>query len=223
MKTTSLLATTLLTLSLAPALQAQGYTPQPDRYQPRDQYQPRPDEGRVRVLYPDAGHLDRVSALAHEIDETATWTYREFTRNNRRPNRYEYRAMSSLRDLNVRAAHFHDEIEGYRQNPRHTADDFARLERSFYAASDALARIQPRPYVDRGMQRIYGQMSELSAFYGRRAGTYGNWGDHDRDGRGHDGRDNDGRDHRDSDRHDNGDRDQDHNDHDNGYRPPYQR
>jgi hypothetical protein len=211
MKTTALLTTTLLTLSLAPALQAQGYADQnqpQDRYQPRDQnqdrYQPR-DQDRDRNIYPDAGHLDRVSALAHEIDQTASWTYREFARNNRRPNRDEYRALSSLRDLNRQAAHFHDEVESYRQNPRHTAEDFARLERAFYSTGDALHRIQPRPYVERGMQRIYDQMNELSGYYGRRAG-YGHWGDrdHDRSDRG---------------RYD--DRDHGHDgDRDNGYRPP---
>jgi hypothetical protein len=210
--TTTLFATTLLTLSLAPALQAQGqgYPDQPqDRYQPRDQNQYQgPD--RDRAIYPDAGHLDRVSALAHEIDQTASWTYREFTRNNRRPNRDEYRAMGTLRDLNVAAARFHDEVEGYRRDPRHTADDFARLERSFYTAGHALRRIQPRPYVDRGMQKIYDQMSELSAFYGRHAGAYGHWGDRDH-----------GDDH---DRYDRNPTDRgpapDH-DHDNGYRPPF--
>ncbi len=215
--TTTLLATTLLTLSLAPALQAQqgqGYPNQPqDRYQPRDQGQDQyqgqnqgPD--RDRAIYPDPGHLDRVSALAHEIDQTATWTYREFTRNNRRPNRDEYRAMNTLRDLNVAAARFHDQVESYRRDPRHTADDFGRLERAFYTAGHALRRIEPRPYVDRGMQRIYDQMNELSAFYGRHAGAYGHWGDRDH-----------GDDHDRYDRNDNN-RGPDH-DHDNGYRPPF--
>jgi len=212
--TTTLLATTLLTLSLAPALQAQGYPNQPqDRYQPRDQGQYQGQDqyqgpDRDRAIYPDPGHLDRVSALAHEIDQTATWTYREFTRNNRRPNRDEYRAMNTLRDLNVAAARFHDEVESYRRDPRHTANDFGRLERAFYTAGHALRRIQPRPYVDRGMQRIYDQMNELSAFYGRHAGLYGHWGDRDH-GDDHDRYDRD---------HDN--RGPDH-DHDNGYRPPF--
>jgi hypothetical protein len=188
--TQSLILTAALALSLAPALQAQGYR----------------DNGRYTV-FPDAGHLDRASAIAHEIDETATQIRREFERNNRRPDREEARAIDRLRELDLAATQFHRATESNRRDSRRTARTFAALEDAFNDTARSLRRIQPRPYVDRGMGRIYQLMDELGGYYGRRSGYYGTWG-HDRDrDRDHD------RDH---------DRDQDH-DHDNGYRPPYPR
>ena len=195
-RTTTLMTTALLALSLAPALQAQGY--RDDRHS----------------IFPDAGHLDRVSAIAHEIDETATDIHRQYERNNRRPDRAEARAMDRLHELNVSASRFHDATESYRREPRRTARAFAALESSFNDAARSLRRVQPRPYVDRGMDRIYVLMNELGGYYGRRSGYYGTWG-HDRDGR-------DDRDHGRYDRDRGGDHGQDH-DHDNGYRPPYHR
>lgn len=192
--THSLILTAALALSMAPALHAQGYG-----------YQT-PYNGDRHTIFPDAGHLDRVSAIAHQIDETALYVSRQYARNNRRPDRDEARALDRLRDLSYAASHFHDQVESYRRDPQHTADDFGRLEHAFYAADRSLSRIAPRPYVDNGMNRIYGLMNELGGYYGHQSGYYGTWG-HDRD--------------RDHDRYDR-DRGYDH-DHDNGYRPPYRR
>ncbi|MFL6233802.1 MAG: hypothetical protein ACJ76N_11765 [Thermoanaerobaculia bacterium] len=186
--TQSLILTAVLALSLAPALQAQP------RYRHDDR----------NTIFPDAGHLDRASAIAHEIDETASQIRREFERNNRRPDRYEARAIDQLRDLNLRASRFHEATESYRRDPRRTSRSFAALEDAFNDAARSLRRVQTRPYVDRGMGRIYQLMDELGGYYGRRSGSYGTWG-HDRYDRDHD-RDND-RDH----------------DRDRGYRPPYHR
>lgn len=184
--TYSLILTAALALSIAPALQAQGY------------YRP---DGRS-TIFPDAGHLDRVSAIAHQIDETALSISRQYARNNRRPDRDEARALERLRDLSTAAGQFHDQVESYRREPRRTADDFARLERAFYSADRSLGRVAPRPYVDSGMNRIHDLMNELGGYYGRHAGYYGAWG-HDRYDRDHD-------------------RDHNHDyDHDNGYRPPH--
>jgi hypothetical protein len=187
------MTTALLALALAPALQAQGY--RDDR----------------RTIFPDAGHLDRTSAIAHEIDETAANIRREFERNNRRPDRAEARTIDQLRQLSYRASRFHEATESYRREPRRTARSFAALEDAFNDAARSLRRIEPRPYVDRGMGRIYQLMDELGGYYGRRTGYYGTWG-HDRNDRDRD--------------HDRYDRDRDHDrdhDHDNGYRPPYPR
>ncbi len=185
--TQSLILTAALAFSLAPALHAQGYR----------------DDGRYTV-FPDAGHLDRTSAIAHEIDETAANIRHQFERNNRRPDPAEARTMDQLRRLSFQAARFHDAVESDRREPRRTARAFAALEDSFNDASRSLRRISPRPYVDQGMDHIYRLMDELGGFYGRRSGYYGTWG-HDRD-------------------HDRYDRDRDHDrDHgqDGGYRPPY--
>ena len=56
----------------------------------RDRYSTGP--GR----YPDSGHVDRVAALAHEIEQTARYICREAARNNRRPDRDEARCSSDL-------------------------------------------------------------------------------------------------------------------------------
>ncbi len=200
-RTTKLMTTALLALLIAPALQAQGYRQDDRRQDPR------------RYSYPETRHVSRLTVIAHEIEQNATYIRREFERNNRRPDRAEARAIDTLNQLNAEADRFHDEVERYRRSPRRSADEFASLERAFNTAERSLRRIDRRPYVDRGMVRIYTLMNELSSYYGRRSGYYGswdrdnNWGDnHDGRDRDHDGRDHDGR-----------DRDRDHDDH----RPPY--
>jgi len=211
MRRTTMIAAALLALALAPALQAQyrgNYGGNRDSY---------------RNAYPNSGQMERVAALAHEIDDAATAIRRQAERNNRRPDRDEARMLSDLRELDGRASHFHRQVESYRQDPRHTADDFAALEDAFFRLGDTLRYVNRRPYVDRGLDRIYGLMNELSRYYGRSS--------YDRRGYGWEGRDRygDGRDSYDgrSDRgyrghgHDRyGDDDRDHDGYDDPYRPP---
>ncbi len=192
-RTTQLMTTALLALSIAPALQAQGYRQDARRYS-----------------YPETRHVSRLAAIAHDIEQNATYIRREFERNNRRPDNAEARAIDTLNQLNAEADRFHDEVERYRRSPRRSADEFAALERAFNSTERSLRRIDRRPYVDRGMVRIYTLMNELSGYYGRRANYYGTW-DNDR----HDG----DRDH-DRDGRDRYDRDRDHDGHDD-HRPPY--
>lgn len=173
----------LLVLSLVPALQAQGRD-----YRDQDRYR-----------YPGSGQWDRVAALARELEETATYIHRHYERNNRRPNRAEARVAADLHELNQQANRLYRQIEGrgygsrdyrqdrddrgYRQDRRYRDDSFARLEEAFFDLSDSLRYIQPRPYVDDGMDRIYRLMNEIGRYYGRSG--YG---------RGHQGRDRYGRD-----------------------------
>src|SRR3954463_3417529 len=186
--THSLILTAALALSLVPALHAQyGYN---DR----------------RSIFPDTGHLDRVSVVAHQIDETALSITRQYARNTRRPDRDGAGALDRLPDLSSTAGHFHDQVESYRRDPRHTADEFARLETALHAPHRPVRRIAPPPHWDNGMNRIHDLMNELGGYYGRRTGHYGAWG----------------RDRYDRDRDHDRDRDYDH-DHDNGYRPPHHR
>jgi hypothetical protein len=201
MKRTSLITAALLALALAPSLQAQ------DRYYPQDQNRQdqnldRHDDHRGPGSYPDLRRMDRVAYLAHQLDDTARGIYRQASRNNRRPDQYEAQMLNDLNQLYGQAAHFHDEVEGNRQNPRHTANDFARLEQSFNQLGVTMQSVRPRPYIDRGMERIYSLMTELSRYYGGRG--YNRWGHY-----GHDR----------GDRYDNGDH-HDRDNRDNGYRPP---
>lgn len=169
MKRSTVLSAVLLILSLAPALQAQ--------------YSGDPSQDRYR--YPNSGQWDRVAALTHEMEDIATSIHRQFERNNRRPDRAEARVAADLHELNEQAARLHRQIEGrgyrdndgnrdgsrdsygYRQDRRYRDDSFARLEEAFFNLSDSLRYIQRRPYVDRGMDRIYDLMNELGRYYGR--------------------------------------------------------
>jgi hypothetical protein len=170
MRRTTFIATALLALSLAPALQAQrGGNRNDDRYRDR---------------YPNSGQMERVAAIAREIDDTAHSILREAERNNRRPDRDEARMLASLRRLDERTERFSERVGRYRRDPRRTADEFSALEAAFYRVEESLRHVEPRGYIDRGMTRIYDLMSDLSRFYGRNG--YGSWSDRDR-GRGRDG------------------------------------
>jgi hypothetical protein len=171
MKRNTLMTAALFALLLTPALQAQY---RGDRY---------PDR------YPDSGRIDRVSALAHDLDVTARSIYREAARNNRRPDRYEAQMLDDLQQLYARAARFHDQVESYRRTPRRTSAEFAELERTFNRLGETMQRVEPRGYIDRGMERIYSLMTELSRYYGRTG--YDRWGRYGRNG--HDRGDRDGR------------------------------
>jgi len=198
-----MIAAALLTLSLAPVLQAQTW-------RGRDQ---------DRYGYPNSGQWDRLAVLVSELENTATYIHRQFERNNRRPNRAEARVIGDLHELNARASLLRRQLTGYgggyrdgygnRQDRRHGADAFVRVEEAFFDLSDSLRYIRPRGYVDQGMDRIYDLMNQLGRYYGRRADY----------GRGYDGRDRYGHDRSDGRYRDDGyDRDDD----DRGYRPPPQ-
>jgi hypothetical protein len=203
MKVTPWIAATVLTLGLSPALQAQyrGY--------PSD----RPNQG-----YRWDG--ERTYTLAHEVDETATYIRSQMERNNRRPDRNEARALAALYELDRTASRFHRSVESYRRDSRRTDAEFRALVRAFDNAADSLRWIEPRSYVDRGMDRIASLLTEMSRYYGRTYSYHGReWG---RDGRyGRDRFDRNGRDRYDRDRDGRYDRDRDDRDRDHdGYRPP---
>lgn len=152
----------------------------------------------------------RVAVLAHELEETAESIHREAERNNRRPDRREAQMLAALHELNEEAEHFHEQVEGRHQDSRHSARDFEGLVRAYWQTGDVLDRVAPRPYVDRGMERIGRLLSELSGYYGRGRNDYGyNRRGYDRNDRyGHDRNDRYGHD-----RNDRGWDDDDHRDH----------
>ena len=163
MRSTTLIATAALALSLTSAAQAQWS----NRY---------PDRGRGN---------GRVAELAYEIEATATSIYREAARNNRRPDRDEARVLANLRELEDRAQEFRQEVRdgrwddrrydrrydrndrrNDRRDSREDARDYDRLADAFYATADSLRYIDRRPYIDRGMDRIYVLLREVSEVYG---------------------------------------------------------
>ncbi len=164
----NLFATTaVLVLAFTTAAQAQH----PDSY-PSDRddvrYQDRYDQDRYDNRDRGDSRSERVAVIAHEIENTAAAIHREYERNNRRPNRNEARVAAALHELHEQADRFHRQVESYRRDPRHAARGYDGLLRAFDQAAYSLETIRQRPYVDRGMDRIWSLMSELERYYGRR-------------------------------------------------------
>lgn len=184
MRSTSLISTAVLFLGLSTAAMAQ-----PSDYR-RDSYRDR---------YPDRSN-GRVEALAREIEQTAAAMQREYDRNNRRPDRDEARVSSNLRELYQEAYAFRAEVDDYRRGSRDRRDgrrDLNELFRAFDQTAESLRYIAARPYVDRGMDRMWDLLRELRRDHGygqahrgrgrydrdddRRYGRYGRDGDRYRD------------------------------------------
>ncbi|HYG62082.1 MAG TPA: hypothetical protein VEL74_05845 [Thermoanaerobaculia bacterium] len=137
-----------------------------------------------RYGYPDSYRgSTSVDRLADQIDDIAEGIYREYARNNRRPDRDERRALEALRELNVRADRF-SRVMDDRRDMRHSDREYDLLVRSFFETQDSLDRISRRPYVDRGMFQIGQLLRQMD----RRFDRYddrdrGRGGRYDRDGR----------------------------------------
>ena len=144
-----------------------------------------------RYGYPDSYRgSTSVDRLAGEIEDLASGIYREYARNNRRPDHSERRALESLRELNVRADRF-SRVMDDRRDLSHSDREYDLLVRAFFETQESLDRISRRPYVDRGMYEIGQRLRQMD----RRFDRYddrdrGRGGRYDRDGRyGRDGRD----------------------------------
>ncbi|HYU31062.1 MAG TPA: hypothetical protein VEW48_02785 [Thermoanaerobaculia bacterium] len=171
------LAALTLALSVSSALPAAAQ----DRY------------GRYDDRYDSRDNTRNVSAVAYEIEQTAYSMRREAERNNRRPDRWEARMLSALRDLNQEAAQFRAQVEGGRRYGSGRSNrELEDLVRAFRETGNVLDRVDQRPYIDRGMDRIGSLLTELSRYYGRRgdyrydrhgSGRYGRDGGYDRDDR----------------------------------------
>jgi len=166
MRSTLFATTAVLVLAFATGAQAQY----PDRYGTDDRYQDRNDDryqDRDGDRYRGGSQNERVAEIAHEIENTAAAMHREYERNNRRPDRNEARVAATLHELHEQADLFHREMESYRGGSRHSARGYDGLLSAFDEAAYSLERIRQRPYVDRGMERIWNLMSELERYYGR--------------------------------------------------------
>lgn len=112
-----------------------------------------------------------VSELAREVARTADAIHREYERNNRRPNRDEARVAVALHELERAAVRLYDSVGGYghgydRNSRRGGNRDFENLLRAFDVTTDTLRYINRRPYVDRGLDRIWSLMSQMDRYYG---------------------------------------------------------
>lgn len=163
----TLFVTTVLALALTTAAVADD----------RDRYR----SDRYDDHYRGDHRNSRVDVIAREIAETAAAMHREYERNNRRPDRDEARVAAALHELHEEAYQFARSSSNYRRDSRrnHGYDD---LLRSFDRTARTLEHIRPRPYVDRGMDRIWNLMSQLDRHYGGRSDRYGRgWSYRDRD------------------------------------------
>jgi hypothetical protein len=158
-----LVTVAVLVLSLSTAAWADrwGNDPHGDRY--RNRY-----DDRYSNRYPDRSHSGSVADLAYELERTAESIHRQFERNNRRPNRDEARVAVALHELQEQARRFRNQGGGYRQDFRQRNDnrEIEDLFRAYDQASESLRYVRPRPYVDQGMDRIAGLLSELTRYYG---------------------------------------------------------
>jgi hypothetical protein len=166
MRITPWIAAIALTAGLTPAVHAQYG--QYDRYDPQHGNYDRGDWGYGNPA--TSWRADRVSALAHRIDETATYIHEQAERNNRRPDRDEERALAELHQLNDAAARFYERLEANGDNYYHTRRDFAQLINAYNQTVEALRYIAPRPYINRGMTRIASDMNSIGRYYGSNYG-----------------------------------------------------
>jgi hypothetical protein len=183
MRTKLLIPMAALTLALSassvlqadpPDRRAEEHGRYGDRYD--DRYDDR-SNGRSNGRYDTRYDSRRVAALAHEIEQTTHWMRREAERNNRRPDRWESRMLSALRELNQEADQYHAQMESRRYDGR-SGRGFEDLVRAYRETGYVLSRNDPRPYLDRGMDRIGDLLSEISGQHGRR-GDY-RWDRNDR-------------------------------------------
>ena len=170
-----------LALSASPALQAAEEHGRYGRYD--DRYSNDRYDGRSDGRYDNRYDSRRVAALAHEIEQTAYSIRREAERNNRRPDRWEARMLSALRELNREADQFHAQVEGReydggRRYDNRSGRGFDDLVQTYRETGYIVSRNDPRPYIDRGLERIGALLSEISGQYGRR-GDY-RWDRNDR-------------------------------------------
>lgn len=166
MRSTTFISTALLFLGLSSAALAQ-----PSDYRRGDSYRDR---------YPDRSRNGRVEALAREVEQTAAAMHREYDRNNRRPDRDEARVKSNLRELYQEAYSFRAEVDDYRRDRRDGRRDLNELFRAFDQTAESLRYIESRPYVDRGMDRMWSLLRELRRDHGY-GQAYRGRGRYDRD------------------------------------------
>ena len=143
-------------------------------------------QGRYGYPGSDRGSSS-VDRLAGEIEDLASGIYREYARNNRRPDHSERRALDSLRELNVRADRFSSVMDD-RRDMRHSDREYDLLVTAFFETQESLDRISRRPYVDRGMYEIGQRLRQMDRRFDRfedrgRGGRSDRNGRYDRDGR----------------------------------------
>lgn len=116
--------------------------------------------------HPEPGEMARVQVLAHQLENAARRVHLRAEDTRHHGDYWEEKALRRLHDLEAKARHFHRQVERYRPNPYHTAEDFRALERAFYRAEEAMHWLHAYDAVERDFRRLERVMDELQYLYG---------------------------------------------------------
>lgn len=107
--------------------------------------------------------MSDVAEAAHELNEDARALHEAAEADPRLGTRPS--VLRRLHALEERAAHFHKQVERYRQSPHHTVDDFVALLRSIDEAGPAFEDHHVRFFVRRQWVHTARSMERLRAYY----------------------------------------------------------
>ncbi|MCI0414255.1 hypothetical protein L0222_15860 [bacterium] len=109
--------------------------------------------------------------LAHELELVARHVHKEGERQAHHGNRREAYALNRLHRLNESAAHFHDEVERYSRNPRHTESDFRVLVNTYYEARYAMRGLH-------AFDHLYDDFDQVTRLMRRLVNVYSGYGNY---------------------------------------------
>lgn len=123
------------------------------------------DEIRGRRVDRGNYRLERIQALAHEVDEAARAVNRAAYYGRHHFTWRERRALDRLDELAEAARHFHTQIERYPYATRHTAADYRRLLMAYDRAEDTLYDLHAYRRVLRRFESLGALIDELDQVY----------------------------------------------------------
>ncbi|MDX1645416.1 MAG: hypothetical protein R3244_13765, partial [Thermoanaerobaculia bacterium] len=121
--------------------------------------------GGLFASHPRPYEMERIRAVAHELEEAARHVHREAERRRHHYDRAEAHAFARLHELERRARHFHRQVERYRQNPYHTERDFLQLRGAYFRAAEVLPALHGDRHVRRDFERVRYLMHLLDEYY----------------------------------------------------------
>ena len=82
--------------------------------------------------HPTAGQMKTVKKLAHQLEKQAEETHETAERYAHHGGSAEKNAVKALHKFHDSAKHFHKIVEDNFSSPRHTENDYRKLNRRFY-------------------------------------------------------------------------------------------
>lgn len=147
--------------------------------------------GSALATHPEAGQMEKVKYLAHDLYTRANYLYDRSARYTRYASYEEHEALEDLERLSEGAHHFYEQVGRYYREPRHTEADFRNLARAYRAASYSVHDLRTYRRYYREFQSLAATMDELAYYYGGADDGGRDYDRHrrgyDRDGRGYSG------------------------------------